>query len=598
MAGKITQQTLDTIKSIPMNDVVKEFGGVELNAAGKACCPMHEEKTPSFTVDKHKNTWHCFGACSDGGGVIKYVQLMMNVEFPEAVKLLAERFSVQIVREDDGTELSAQQRREFAILKSAQEITSDYMARCQSQLFNAPVDSPAHQYVFKDRGLTKDICQRWGIGLASNDNREVLSSMLKKFDRRNMVQAGLCGEDANSGRVYIRFHDRLMFAIRDEKGRDIALAGRIYPGTTTKSPAKYINSPETEAYKKHSVLYGLNECINGDHRRADRFVVTEGYMDVITPHEGGLKNHVACCGTAFTESHLERLRRHTDNIDFIFDGDSAGFHAAWSSLKTVIPSLTAGEDFRIILLPKDEDVDSYIRSKGIEAYSQYIDENAMPLSRFMFEYLRAQERCGDQTPESLARIITQARLIIEQIEDPLMRSLFITELNNRYKDRLSGKIMADDQIDPDAVLAVMKKSAPQMANLAEQLSKRGASVMGTFLISPILLSTTGSEETRAKLASDPNILGEAQQRTFKYVCKVAKSTENGTKRLSSMDVPSLSLFSRFLRAHAEPLTKEERAELVGQFNQHAFSKLSAQPALDTETIADEPPSPSVADCRP
>ncbi|MDO8425648.1 MAG: DNA primase [bacterium] len=349
--------TTDDIKAkIDLVDYLREQGLV-LKQAGqsfKACCPFHNEKSPSFMVNRQKQVWFCFG-CSKGGDLFSYVQEREGLEFGETLRLLAERAGVQLEARDP--RLEGAKTRALTVLEAA----TTFFQRTLQQ------STVAQQYVAR-RGISDAMLTQFQIGYAP-DRWDTLSTHLMQqgFRTQEIVDAGMAlpsrkqtsdVEDANGGmqagsRIYDRFRHRLMFPIHDVHGRVIGFTGRILDGGTTSgdAPAKYVNTPESPVYKKQAVVYGLvfaKEAI----RTAGYALLVEGQMDVVTSHAAGLAQTVATSGTAFTEQQLRLLKRFTERLHLAFDADSAGQDAA---MRSIDAALDAGFDVRVVQAPRHAD---------------------------------------------------------------------------------------------------------------------------------------------------------------------------------------------------------------------------------------------------
>lgn len=331
-----------------------------------ACCPFHNEKTPSFTVSPSKQIYHCFG-CHASGNAIGFIMEYDRLSFVEAIADLAKQLGLTVPQQVKTAASSKPQPDLYHLLEQA----SQYY---QQQLRLNP---QAIAYL-KSRGLTGKIAKEFAIGYAPAE----WDGLLKKLNTSNETAAQLLAAGLiikkNDGGYYDRFRDRIMFPIRDRRGRVIAFGGRIIAN----GEPKYLNSPETAVFHKGNELYGIYEaCLIT--RELPRFLVVEGYMDVVALAQHGINYAVATLGTATSAEHLQRLFRLTSEVVFCFDGDSAGQTAAWRALEIALPLLQDGWQIRFLILPESEDPDSLIRKEGLEGFNQRINE-AMPLAEFLF----------------------------------------------------------------------------------------------------------------------------------------------------------------------------------------------------------------------
>jgi DNA primase len=379
MAGRIPQPFIDEV--VARSDIVEIIGArVPLKKSGrefKACCPFHNEKSPSFWVSPDKQFYHCFG-CGVHGTVIGFLMQYEKMEFLDAVADLAHRAGLEVPRE-------AQSPRD-----SGSVDLHDIMGRAARFFEQNLADSArAHEYV-KRRGIDAKTGAHFALGYAP----DAWDSLLKRFgaeddERQRLFQVGLILErDTRGGErsagFYDRFRDRLMFPIRDSRGRVIGFGGRVID----QGEPKYMNSPETPLFHKGRELYGLYEARQA---RADfkRLVVVEGYMDVVRLHQAGITYAVATLGTATTQEHLHKIFRITSEVVFCFDGDRAGRQAAWRALENALALAQDGRELKFMFLPDGHDPDSLVAAEGAAGFEALL-KNALPLSEYLIEQLRQQ----------------------------------------------------------------------------------------------------------------------------------------------------------------------------------------------------------------
>jgi DNA primase len=434
MAGRIPKAFIDEL--IARADIVEVVGTrIALKRAGsnyKGLCPFHGEKTPSFTVSPTKGFYHCFG-CSAHGTAIGFLMAHDNLEFPEAVEALAEMMGLTVPRETSGAPERKDENDElYTLLREADQI---YRAALRSS-------DTAIAYL-KQRGIDGPTAGRFGIGYAPNAWDTVLR-VLGTSDARiaALVQAGLVVTN-DSGRRYDRFRDRIMFPIRNSpRGQVIGFGGRVLDS----GEPKYLNSPETPIFRKGHELYGLFEARQSPGRPKEMIVV-EGYLDVASLVQHGIENAVATLGTATTTENLRRLTRLTDRILFCFDGDRAGRAAAWRALETALPYGGSRLELKFLLLPEDDDPDSFVRSKGPDAF-RALAEQAAPLSDFLVKELETQ--VDFQTVGGRSRF--------EAIAKPILRRL----PEGTYREAVMDAFGTALRIPPD-VLNQMMSDAPASA---------------------------------------------------------------------------------------------------------------------------------------
>ncbi|MET0533063.1 MAG: DNA primase [Steroidobacter sp.] len=411
MSGLIPKHFIEEL--IARVDLVELIGSrLPLKKHGKeykACCPFHGEKTPSFTVVPDKNFYHCFG-CGEHGNALGFLMKHDNLGFVEAIEELADRVGVDVPREQTPGQRPPPSDVLFATLDKA-------AAFYRSELLNT---SRGKDY-FKSRGLTGETAVTFGLGYAP----DAWDSVLKHLgggdtDRARLLQVGLIIERDNKSGHYDRFRDRVMFPIRDARGRTIGFGGRILD----KGEPKYMNSPETELFHKGRELYGLYEARQAT-RTLSRLLIVEGYMDVVRLHQSGITYAVATLGTATTPEHLTRVFRICNEVIFCFDGDRAGRAAAWKALENSLSQVREGRQIRFLFLPDGHDPDTLVGEEGREAFEARIKQ-AMPLSEYFINHLSAQ--VDVRSIDGRARLGEMARPLLERIPPGIFRELLADEV--------------------------------------------------------------------------------------------------------------------------------------------------------------------------
>ena len=439
MRGLIPDSFIDELLArVDIVDVIERR--VPLKKAGRewtACCPFHNERTPSFYVSPAKQFFHCFG-CGAHGSAVKFLMDYERLEFPDAVEELAQTLGMTVPREggregaprEDKTDL-------YALLDSS---ASWY----QSEL---PKNTDAQAYC-KKRGLDAETIQRFRIGWAPAGYDGVIKSLGNSERRLQLLNEAGMVASSEQGRKYDRFRERLMFPILDRRGRVIAFGGRVLQAEQT---PKYLNSPETPLFHKGRELFALWQ-VKQANTNLQRIVVVEGYMDVIALHQAGLPIAVATLGTATTPEHTEVLFRATPDVVFCFDGDRAGRAAAWKALESALPRLRDGRQAYFLFLPDGEDPDSLVRKEGKEGFEKRIKE-AMPLSDYFFNELSHDVEMGSL--DGRARLAERARPLISKLPDGAFRDLMGQELERRSGAR------ALVQHEPSSQRAVQRPVAVQ-----------------------------------------------------------------------------------------------------------------------------------------
>ncbi len=388
---------------------------VQLKKAGreyKACCPFHTEKTASFWVSPEKQFYHCFG-CGAHGTVLRFLMEHDRMAFPEAVEELASRLGLEVPQEGGGAPGGTRDS----------EKLHDLMARVARFYAEALSQDPRAREYLTRRGLTPETVAQFGIGYAPDS----WSAVLKRFgtsepERRALADLGLIIErDAarsaarDGERHYDRFRDRIMFPIRDVRGRVIAFGGRVID----RGEPKYLNSPETVLFHKGRELYGLYETRRA-RARLERLLVVEGYMDAVRLHQAGIPYAVATLGTATTPEHLRRIFQLVREVVFAFDGDRAGRAAAWRALQHALPEAREGREFRFLFLPEGQDPDTLVGAEGREAFERRL-ESALPLSEYLVRELSAQTDLAHA--DGRARFAESARPLIARVPEGVYREL-------------------------------------------------------------------------------------------------------------------------------------------------------------------------------
>ena len=418
MAGLIPQTFIDDLLDrVDIVDVVNTR--VQLKKAGKnykACCPFHEEKSPSFTVAQDKQFYYCFG-CGVGGNALGFVMEFDRLDFLPAVEMLAKNVGLEIPREAaPDRAVSKQKDSLYSILTEA-----DRFFRQQLRVNQAA--GPAVEYL-KGRGLSGQIAAQFGVGYAPPGWDNLLkSSGTDPAKIRLLDESGMVITKPEEKKQYDRFRHRIMFPIRDQRGRTIGFGGRVLDDSTP----KYLNSPETPVFHKGRELYGLYEARQA-LKEIPHLIMVEGYMDVIALAQYGIHNAVATLGTALTESHLQKLFRYTSELVFCFDGDKAGRRAAARSLDIALPEMKDGVSAKFLFLPDGEDPDSMVRKLGTQDFEQQVAK-AQPLSEFLFEQL--SDGIDASTADGKARLSKVCAPQINRIPQGVFRQLMLEELSRR-----------------------------------------------------------------------------------------------------------------------------------------------------------------------
>lgn len=410
IAQKSIQEVLDTAK---VEDVIQDY--VTLKRRGSnliGLCPFHNEKTPSFSVSPSKNIYKCFG-CGEGGGPVQFLMAHDHLSFPETIRALAKRYGIELDETKPSVEqIQEQQRQESLYILN--QFALDYY---QDQLFATDRGKSVGLSYFKKRGFTEETIRKFGLGYAPPGKDAFTQVALQKgYEKGLLKELGLTSKYDSDF-----FRDRVMFTIRNLSGKVIAFAGRIMQ-KDAKAP-KYINSPETEIYHKSDVLFGAHFA-RSPIRKVDECILVEGYTDVISLHQAGIENVVASSGTSLTGGQIQLIKRNTENIKILYDGDAAGVKAALRGLDLV---LAQNMNVKVVLLPEGEDPDSYLQAVGAVAFKKYIDEEAKDFILFKANLL-LNESAND--PIKRSEHIRDIMSSVARIPDVLKRSVYVKSLSD------------------------------------------------------------------------------------------------------------------------------------------------------------------------
>ncbi|HID4043887.1 TPA: DNA primase [Pluralibacter gergoviae] len=446
MAGRIPRVFINDL--LARTDIVDLIDArVKLKKQGKnfhACCPFHNEKTPSFTVNGEKQFYHCFG-CGAHGNAIDFLMNYDKLEFVETVEELAAMHNLEVPYEAGSGPTQIERHQRQNLYQLMEGLNAFYQ-----QSLNQPNADPARQYLAK-RGLSSEVISRFAIGYAPPGWDNVLKRFgANRENKQSLIDAGMLVTN-DQGRSYDRFRERVMFPIRDKRGRVIGFGGRVLGD----GMPKYLNSPETDIFHKGRQLYGLYEAQQAA-AEPQRLLVVEGYMDVVALAQYDINYAVASLGTSTTADHIQLLFRVTHNVICCYDGDRAGRDAAWRALETALPYMTDGRQLRFMFLPDGEDPDTLVRKEGKAAFEARM-EQAQPLSTFLFNSLLPQ---ADLTsPDGKTQLAALSLPLITQIPGETLRIQLRQILSNKIG------IFDDTQLDrliPKQAESGASRPAPQL----------------------------------------------------------------------------------------------------------------------------------------
>ena len=443
----ITEESVrEVIDTARVEDVVGDF--VNLRRRGNnysGLCPFHNEKTPSFNVNPARNIYKCFG-CGVGGDPVKFLMELEQLSFPDAIRWIARKYNIKLEEKEVSQEVREELQEKESLI-----ITNDFArAHFERQLHGTEEGKSIGLSYFRSRGFRKDTLETFGLGYAPAERESLLKAAQAAGHKEEQLEKlGL----VRNGRDF--FRDRVMFTIHNLGGKPIAFAGRILK-KDAKAP-KYINSPETEIYHKSDVLYGMYQARQAV-RKADRIFMVEGYTDVISLHQNGVKNVVATSGTSLTDGQAALVKRFTDNVTLLYDGDKAGVKAA---LRGVDVLLTADLNVRVVLLPDGHDPDSYMQKVGTTAFSDYLESASKDFLYFKADLLL--ESAGDDVADR-TKAIRDIGATLALVEDPLKRA--------GYLQQFSGRLGIDESLLINVINAAVADRRTQQRKDQERERRR------------------------------------------------------------------------------------------------------------------------------
>jgi len=467
MAGRIPRTFIDDL--LNRVDIVEVIDSrVPLKKKGReywACCPFHGEKTPSFSVSPAKQFYHCFG-CQQSGNAVGFLMDYDHMEFVEAIEALAQMIGVEVPYEQ-GSAPARKAEGLDAMYPALEQCSRFYQERLKH-------NEAAIAYL-KNRGISGQTAKDFAIGYAPPGWNNLDGEQKLLIDTGMLVKK----DDGNS---YDRFRNRLMFPIRDRRGRTIAFGGRVIDPEDT---PKYLNSPESPLFHKGEEIYGLYE-LRKAVTNIERIYITEGYMDVVALAEHGVKTAVATLGTAINNRQIESLFRVCKNLVFCFDGDAAGKKAAWRALEECLTSLKEGRLARFLFLPEGQDPDSYIREFGKQAFDRLVDD-ASTLTAFLFEHLLAE--CDIRSLEGRAQFLDRLRPYFAQIPLQSLKDQILAEIERRLGQKIDGRMLR--------LLGEDRPPAPTLRRLPEQHWTPTRLAINLLLKKPVLAASTGAHNELA-----------------------------------------------------------------------------------------------------
>ena len=485
----IDQLTIEKIlDAANIVDVVSEF--VTLRRRGVnyvGLCPFHNEKTPSFYVSPSKGICKCF-SCGKGGNVIHFLMEHEQMSYWDAAKWLARKYGVPYnERELTESEKAIQNERESMFITN--QFALDFF---KDTLLNTDKGRAIGLAYFRKRGFRDDILEKFHLGYCPDEPDALARAALAKgYTRENLIKTGLCYERENDGQLRDRFHGRVIFPVHSIAGKVVAFGGRIM--SSEAKVAKYVNSPESIIYSKSRELYGLWQAKQAIVRK-DRCFLVEGYADVISMFQSGVENVVASSGTSLTPGQIRLIHRFTNNITVLYDGDKAGIKA---SLRGIDMLLAEGMNVKVLLLPDGEDPDSFAQGRGATAFQQYIETHQVDFIRFKVNLLMEDAADDPYSRSELIKSITQS---ISVIQDPIVRSVYITECSQIMK--IDERLLINDVNRRQREQA---QAAPPIQRPAQSADENGQNPEPTA-------AESDNSETPSDPAPEPEISAEDKLR--------------------------------------------------------------------------------------
>ncbi len=581
MAGLIPQHFIDELLSrVDIVDIIDSH--VSLKRAGrdfKACCPFHDEKSPSFTVSQNKQFYHCFG-CGAHGTAISFLMDYNGMEFVDAVEELASRAGVQVPREEG----DFSKTKDNAELYELMELVVRHFCR---QLRESPDAERAVDYL-KQRGLSGELAKEFELGFAPPGWDHLLKSLgTSDAAKQRLSQIGMTLEKDNGG-YYDRFRDRIIFPIRDQRGRAIGFGGRVLDD----SLPKYLNSPETPIFHKGRELYGLFQARH-QLKDMERIYIVEGYMDVLALAEYGIRNVVASLGTAVTENHLERLYRVCPQIIFCFDGDNAGQKAAWRAMEIALPLLKEGRQIHFMFMPDGDDPDTYVKKHGREQFEDV--SLCVPLSDYLIN--KFKQVTHFESREGMGQLVDGVVPLVSKLPAGALRELLIKDIAKlsdmnieSLKNLIEQKQVPEQKRQPQHHVSTNLQSKEQSTLLASAISFLLQNPdLGKTIQADVLndIETQGVDFLRDLLTlvhqqpeiSCAGILEHWRDSKYERRLKELSIRDNLLTEPSDIQDKFLEIIEKIRNDHIQTLRKHKLQKIE---NMDDFRKLFLTPAADSE----------------
>ena len=476
------QKILDTAR---VEEVVGDFVTLRKRGADLwACCPFHGEKTPSFHVIPSKGQYYCFG-CHKGGSAVGFIMDYEHLSYVEALRYLARKYNIEIVEKEETAEDIANRQRNESLL-----LVSEYAGNFFKEQLKTEEGKAVGLEYFHSRGLTDATIERYGLGWAPS-SRHALSDAAKAAGYKDeyLLETGLCAAYDSDNKLHDRFFDRVVFPIHSVSGRVIAFGARTLKSKEAGKPyAKYVNSKESDIYVKNKSLYGIWFAKN-EMARKDKCYLVEGYLDVLSMHQLGITNVVASSGTALTEGQIGLIKRFTQNVTIMYDGDSAGIHAA---LRGIDMFLREGMNVKVVLIPDGDDPDSYSRKHSLAEVEEFLAGAEMDFVDFKSSLLMKDTA---KDPLKRAEMINDIADTVADIPDAVKRSVYVDFLSDKFEIR---RDILDERIG-----ATRSKRLMEEKKAAERERERRQDLVASTGSAPLLSATSTSSATDAAPVAEP-----------------------------------------------------------------------------------------------
>ncbi len=565
MSGRIPRQFIDDLLvRVDIVDLIDSH--VPLKKVGSnfvALCPFHSEKTPSFSVNRNRQMYHCFG-CGVSGNAISFLMDYSHLGFVEAVEDLAAFVGVDVPREKDSGHAVVNQKDLSGLYLVLESVAAFYAEQLRGAEGGKAVD------YLKRRGVSGEIARDFNLGYAP----EAWDAVMERFDRDALIEAGMLVV-RDDGKVYDRFRGRLMFPIRDKRKRVIGFGGRVLDDGLP----KYLNSPETPIFSKSKELYGLCELLQ-KNARPERILVVEGYMDVISLAQYGIFYAVATLGTATSKHQIDLLFRYASEIVFCFDGDNAGRKAAWKAVEVALSCLRDGKQIKIMLLPQGHDPDSLVREEGEVGFRQLIND-ALVLSDYFFDFLAGQSNLS--SIEGRAQLMIAAKPLLEKLPAGVFKEMMWSRLVDmtgaagmdvpKNQSTLKSRVVAKDNRPRQRsslarrVLALLVQE-PRLEHVivGRDIELEGLKFAGHELLKD-LLQKIALEKPKNSAILLESYRGSPYEKTVKALAALELNVPNEGKEIEFSDALTQLLRQSRQEKLSELLAKESREGLNAEEKQ-------------------------------